>query len=227
MKNNLYGVLAVFSLSGCIVNYPKDIAVISIKSLDYREQAELAVSYGSHSLEFNDPYSDFLFALSEKKGKVPITSGDIKVYFQKQDGDQAFKNAKMQKPLLKIEFVSKVNLYKYVRKNGYTLLAESYFCRRPKASVLLSWPSVYWKGLNVSIPLNYDIQESEMLTYYFFLNMAYNYTGPSSYEHYDLRANPEDVCFQLRGGSIGIGYKSNIAVISQKDIVEALKINGK
>lgn len=65
-----------------------------------------------------------------------------------------------------------------------------------------SWPDVYWRGLNISTLANYVVRqkEGEAITYYAFLYVMYDFAGPSSYERFDLHINPEDVCFQLKGG---------------------------
>ena len=68
-----------------------------------------------------------------------------------------------------------------------------------------------------------ELEEGEVLTYYAYLEVFYDFTGVSSYEQFDLRTEPEDVCFRVRGGWIGNAHKSNVVVIPKEDIVEALK----
>lgn len=227
MKNILSTVLVcAFLLSGCIANYPKDIAISSIQAVDNREQAELPAPPIKGTIKAIDPYRDYLFALSEKKGKEPITSDDIEAYFQQQKNNQSFKNTKRQKPLLKVEFTSKENLHEFAKSKSYPVSIVPYFCDRPKTIVNLGGPRVFLQGLRVGgIPYNYAIQQEkgESLTYYAFLNVVYDFAGPSSYEHFDLRTNPEDICLQLKGGSKGVGFESNVAVISKVEIIKALK----
>ena len=228
MRNILFAswLLFVLPLSGCVASYPKDVAIVSIKTVDYREQAELPAPPEKGSIKAIDPYRDFLFSLSDKKGNEPITSNDIEAYFRQEENDQSFKNSKQKKPILKIEFSSKENLYEFIKDKNYTLSIVPYFCNRPDSTVHLGWPYVYWRGLNISaFPLNYAIQQKngEALTYYAFLNVVYDFTGTTSYESFDLRTDPEDVCFQLKGGSMGFGFKSNTVVLPKAEIVKALK----
>lgn len=211
-------------ISGCMANYPNDVALVSVKVVDYREQPELPTRVESGSTRSIDPYRDFLLALSKKKGNEPITPSDIDVYFVQQSKNEFFKNSKQNKPLLKIEFTSKENLHEYTRSKHYPLSIVPYFCKRPGSTVSLGGPLVFWRGLEIGGPLNYAIQQKkgESLTYYAFLNVVYDFAGPSSYEHFDLRTNPEDVCFQLRGGSTGFGFESNVVEIPNAEIVKAL-----
>lgn len=228
MRNILFASWLLFALplSGCFASYPKDVAIVSIKTVDYREQAELPAPPRTGSIKAIDPYRDFLFSLSEEKGKEPITPNDVEAFFRQQENNQSFKNAKQQKPLLKVEFSSKENLYEFIKGKSYTLSIVPYFCNRPESTVRLGWPYVYWRGLNISaFPLNYVIQQKEgdIIAYYAFLNVVYDFTGTTSYERFDLRTNPEDVCFQLKGGSMGFGFESNTVVIPKAEIVKALK----
>jgi len=198
---------------------------VSVQTVDYRDQAELPAPPKVGSVKLVDPYRDFLFALSEKKGEVSIDPSDIAVYFRRQENNQSFKNAKQKRFLLKVAFTSKENLHEFSRSKSYPLSMVPYFCKRPEAIVNLSSPRVFWQGLEVSAPLKYAVQqgEGELLTYYAFLNVTYEFTGPSSYERFDLRKNPEDICLQLRGGNMGIGFESNVVVIHKEKITEALK----
>lgn len=109
MRNILFVSWLLFALplSGCIAIGPKDLAIVSIKTVDYREQAELPAPPKAGSMKMINPYRDFLFSLSEEKGEEPITPNDIEVYFRQQENNQSFKNAKQKKPFLKIEFSSK------------------------------------------------------------------------------------------------------------------------
>ncbi len=215
----------ILFVSGCIANYPKDVVIVSIKVVDYREQVELPAPPKTGSIKAIDPYRDFLFSISEKKGDKPIGPSDVEAYFRQQKNNQSFKYAKQKKLLLKIEFSSKENLHEFIKDKNYTLSMVPYFCRQPDSIVDLGWPYVYWRGLNISaFPLKYDIQQknSGSLTYYAFLNVMHIPSEISSYESFDLRANPKDICFQLKGGSMGIGFESNTVVIPKIEIFKAL-----
>ncbi len=213
-------------LSGCVANYPKDITVVSINVVDRREQAELPAPPTQGSFKLNDPYRDFLRTLSKAKGQKAIKPEDMVVYFRKQEANQSFKNAKPQKPLFRIEFTSKENLHKYAVSKGFPVSSTQFFCNRSDVSVLLGGPRVFWKGLMIGgIPYNYAMAEEKgkVFTYYAFLNVADDFTGPSSYERFDLRTHPEDICFQLKGGFAGRGFESNVVVIPKVEVIRALK----
>jgi hypothetical protein len=212
-------------MSGCVADYPQDIAIVSIKVVDNREQAELPAPPMPGSIKAVDPYRDFLFSLSDEKGVEPITPADIEVYFRNQESNQSFKNAKQQKPLLKVTFQSKENLSNYIRSKSYTLSVVPFFCDRPDVSIRWGSPYVYWRGLNVSAPLNYAVKsgDNDMFTYYAYLNAVDDFSGPSSYQKFDLRKNPEDICVQLKGGSMGMGFQSNVVEISKEEVISVLK----
>ena len=88
-----------------------------------------------------------------------------------------------------------------------------YFCDRPQDSI--PWRSeLYWNSLAVSAPLKYEMQKkSGVFAYYVFLDVAFTAKQPSSYESFDLRTHPEDICFRVGGGFAGRGFKSNVVVI--------------
>lgn len=224
MRNTLFVWLScIFVLSGCVTNYPKDIAVVSIKMVDRREQAELPPPPALDSFKSINPYREYLLALSKAKGEEPIKPEDMAAYFREQGTNQAFKNSKPQKPLFRVEFASKENLHKFARDNSYPVAIWPYFCGRPKAQVSLG-TEVFWKGLDIGAPLNYEMQKNdEVFVYYTFLNVTFAAKHPSSYESFDLRTHPEDICFRVGGGFAGRGFKSNVVVIPKADIIKALE----
>ncbi len=225
MKSLIFATLCnTFLLCGCIAKYPTDITVNLVKAVNNREQAELPAKPIPGTRKAVDPYRDFLFAMSEDKGELPITPGDVAVYFREQQGNETFKNLKIQKPLLKVEFTSRVSLSGFIRDKGYTLFVSPYFCDRPNDVINWGLPYVYWQGLNISYPLNYAIEQiqGEPITYYVYINVLDDFNGPSSYERFDLRTNPEDICFKLKGGGMGFGFESNAVVIHKGEIVKAL-----
>ena len=215
-----------FLLGGCIEYHPKDIAVVSIKVVDYREQAEFQSGSIKGSLKPYDPYHDFLLALWEEKGEELVTPSDISVYFQQQKNNEFFKKTKPQKPIFKLEFTSKENLHRFARDNSYPVSNASYFCDHPgDDSFLVGGFRVYWRKLQVSFPLNYAMpqKDGERFTYYTFVNTTFIANAPSTFTSYDLRTDPKDVCFQLRGGIFWLGFASNVVVIPKAEIMKALE----
>lgn len=214
-----------FFINGCVAVYPQDIAVTSISVVDYRDQAEFPAPAMNGSSWPTDPYRDFLFALSEKKGKTLISPSDIDVYFQQQKRNESFKRAKPQVPIFKLTFTSKENLHEFARDKGYPVASTPFFCGQPDTPVILGHSSIYWRGLLVSAPLGYVVErnDDELLVYYTFLNVAFSAKAPSSFESFDLRTHPEDICFQLKGGFAGRGFESNVVVIPKAEIIKALE----
>jgi len=225
MRNTLFIWLSIlFILSGCVTNHPKDVAILSIKVVDEREQAELPPTPAADSFKSKHPYRDFLFALSEAKGDEPIKPEDMAVYFREQGANQTFKNSKPQKPLLRVEFTSNGNLYQFAKENSYPVAIWPYFCKRPEELIPRNG-RVYWNGLDVGAPLNYEMWKNgdEPFVYYTFLDVAFSAKQPSSHESFDLRTDPEDICFRVGGGFAGRGFKSNAVVIPKAEIIKALE----
>ncbi len=224
MRNTLFiWLVCIFVLTGCVTNYPKDIAVVSIKVVDRREQTELPPPPAADSFKSINPYRDFLFALSEAKDGKPIKPEDMAVYFREQETNQSFKNAKPQKLLFRVKFTSKENLHKFARDHSYSVGVWPYFCDRSQDSI--PWRSEpYWHGLVVGAPLKYEMQKKDgVFVYYVFLDVSFTAKQPSSYESFDLRTHPEDICFRVGGGFAGRGFKSNVVVIPKLEIIKALK----
>jgi hypothetical protein len=132
--------------------------------------------------------------------------------------------------LLKIEFTSRMDLSKFAMEHSYNLGAIAFFCGRPNDFVVLSFPDVYWRrvrlGQGEADPIERGQDDKiELLTYYLFINVAREAIVPSKprEKSFDLRREPEDVCFHLRGGNeSGRGYKSNTVVIPKDAIESAL-----
>ena len=54
MKRLIIWLCCVFCMSGCVADYPQDIAIVSIKVVDNREQAERDGPANSDSFSFLD-----------------------------------------------------------------------------------------------------------------------------------------------------------------------------
>jgi hypothetical protein len=135
---------------------------------------------------------------------------------------------KVHRPLLKVEFSSYANLFKFV--NNYPVGNDSFFCDRPRDPTRISFPSVYFQGIHIWWP---DDRRSEEqlapgpVTYYVFLDVA-KPERPKDIppqKAYDLRQRPENVCFYLSGGNIsGRGYRSNLVMVPKEAIAAALRV---
>ena len=183
MRNTLFiWLVCIFVLTGCVTNYPKDIAVVSIKVVDRREQAELSPPPAKDSFKSKHPYRDFLLALAEAKGEEPIRPEDMAVYFQEQEVNQVFKNAKPREPLLKVEFSSQENIHQFARDNSYPVAIWPYFCNRPKEPVILG-TIVFASGLDIGAPFKYEMWKDDngLFIYYSFLNVSFTAKQPSTH----------------------------------------------
>jgi hypothetical protein len=131
---------------------------------------------------------------------------------------------------LEAKFTSHVDLTKV--NYGDNLGNEVFFCHRPDAHTLLPWPYVYSNGHEVPSGDNAeptrlsDGKEGLLFSYYVFFRVSRDENGRPSkppLESFDLRKNPEDVCFRLVGGAYrAFGYTSNTVEISKETILTAL-----
>jgi len=134
--------------------------------------------------------------------------------------------------LLKVEFTSSMDLARFATENSYVLGVNAYFCDRPDELVLMAHPFIYWRGWRLGLERTALLQGAQDLpiTYHVFLDLEgrqmKSYDQGNPYRAFDLANNPQDVCFQLAGGSVtgfGFGYRSNKAVIPKATIEAALR----
>jgi hypothetical protein len=146
--------------------------------------------------------------------------------------------------LLKVNFASKESFRTLSRKFEYSLAKVSSICT-PDKSVddskrLRAFPYIY-DSSGVIEPYNssedgastQNLNSKQLISYYFYLRPA----GPSGYEvlsgdasqqfAYDLKSNPEDICFRVGGRRmIGSDLDSNTAVIPREVVARALSKAG-
>lgn len=215
-------------VAGCVAYHPRDIAVVSVEAVDNREVAELGAPVPTGSPPAYVPYHEFLSTLLLKsaEGGPPVTPADMEPYFRRQKNNQAFKNAKEKKPILKIAFTSKENLFEYVKARKSHLSFRPFHCAR--GPEMIPWGgAVYARGLDLSVaPQFYSValEEGETLTYYAYLSLSYNYLNYGVRKQFDWQTTPEDLCFRVGGGWIHNLHESNVAVIPKAAIAEALKV---
>lgn len=197
--------LVALLLGGCIsTNTPGDLTMLSVQSVDWRDQDELPGPGVSPALGM-------------------VRDRDLALMGQSITGGE-----KPHRPLLKIEFTSTTNLSKFVIVNSYNLGNTAFLCDRRKDSAGLSFPDIYWHGIRLGehefdpIERHSDAAGAP-ITYYIFIDVAREKVVPSKppREGFDLRQNPENVCFYLAGGNeSGRGYRSNMVTIP-KDVIAA------
>lgn len=138
--------------------------------------------------------------------------------------------SKPDRPLLRIEFSSHVNLPLFAFGNGYTLSSQAYFCDDPEASTgrvkTIADPGVYANGtmLTAYDPSPLGREKSPYIYYmYVFLDGRLTYNGQEKVkEFYDLRQSPQDVCLKVRGGKNFSSFESNILIIQKGEIARIL-----
>jgi hypothetical protein len=178
----------------------RDIELVSLEAADYHTQAEIPTLSASGFTQFTDDES--------------LRFGPGNPYEDRP-----------HRLILKVQFMTNVDLPKFVGKNGYSLGARAFFCDRPGDPAFLSYISVYRRGIDVASrridPIVGGAPQA-LSTYYFFMNTV----APSTVRarvSYDLRQDPQDVCFYLSGGNPPTGFRSNVATISKDAIALALR----
>ena len=102
---------------------------------------------------------------------------------------------------LKVELTTKENLALFTEGRTVPYKPNAFFCDEPKSWVILNWPSLYWKGFNISEygarpPPGLTRHKPGKYTYYTYLWVSHS-TKVSSYKHFDLESNPMDICIKL------------------------------
>lgn len=217
-------------LNGCASLYPTDLVVSSLQVLERRDLAELPPVPSKSSGLFYNPYKRYIKELAKRKSGAPIKPEDINQFFSDYSNNNKKKNEKPEEVIIKVEFQSVENLHNLVIKDGYTLANKSYLCANKDREVILGWPNIYWRGLNLSYGYNYLMKEEKgkPFTYYTFIAPKFLEALPGKQMIHeriptnDLLKYPEDVCFQIRGGYLASGFKSNVVVIPAEMIRKAI-----
>lgn len=129
--------------------------------------------------------------------------------------------------LLKVVFTTRVNMPKLSEEKASPFFADARFCDRRDDLVSLSSKSLYWSGWEDGPDLSWWYKEKaeKPIEYFFlmYLDGQRKETRHFTYHAFDLRHEPRDVCFTLRGGVyLELGYKSNTIVIPSAMIKTAL-----
>ena len=219
-------------LSGCATTYPTDLAVSSVQAVERRDVAELPPPFSKNRGLLYDPYKNYMRALAKRKAGSPIEPKDVEGFFKEYAGNKKLQDEKRDGLLLKVEFKSNENLLNLTRQKGYTLANKSYLCANKDREVILGRTNIYWRGLNLSYAYNYGVQEEKgkPFTYYAFITPKFLEALPGAQMIHeriptnDLIKYPEDVCFQIKGGFMFTGFKSNVVVISAEQITKAFSL---
>ena len=133
---------------------------------------------------------------------------------------------------MRVDFRADVDLAKLAYKKNSTVLAISLFCGTDNPDLSIGPPTVYLQGQPLLQGKWGQATQSEASSspgsreYHFFFNVARreNFKSKPPQRGYDLRRNPEDICFYLTGGKpgwFGFKFKSRVATILKSDIAEA------
>jgi hypothetical protein len=200
--------ILLLTCAGCATVRIDDLAFSRVQALDRHEQAEVR------------PPGDMRATIAHMTGN-PTLLGDPRI----PGGERAGRQHEL---LLKVEFTSRTDFEEIPYRDN--LAAEAFFCHRPDAHVLLGLWDVYSHGHevpsgSVAGPLGAAAKVDKPITYYVFLRVARDerLPGKPQMESFDLRLDPEDVCFTLAGGRYrAFGYTSNIVVVPKDAISAAL-----
>lgn len=133
--------------------------------------------------------------------------------------------------LFKVEFKSSTNLSQYALENGYIIRTEAYLCDAnglATPDIGISLVSIYWRGveLNYSTTNPIDHTGNTPYIYYGYVPVDGILTKDGrerTKQFYDLRKDPSNVCFFVRGGKYFGTFESNVFIIPQEMLVDALK----
>jgi hypothetical protein len=180
-----------------------DIQFLSVKAVDYHDQLEMPVP-----------------ALA---GLEPLVGREAAERTAVIAGVPGRPMERPHRALLRVEFRSTKDLWGIARRKGVVFLHSS-FCQ-PNEFAALGDPTVYYRGraiywTNLADSASTGSEE----VYYFYLSVSRRKSlkdiPPET--GFDLRENPEDICFYVTGSGF-FGYKSAIATVPKGAISEALK----
>lgn len=204
LPNIVWAIIVIGSmipLGGCIsTNTPGDLVLKTVQVVDWYHQPELPGAGAS-------PLVGMLSRRDVAASGLSVQGGE-----------------KPHRLMLRVEFTSATNLFEFARENSYNIGNTVFFCEQKDASPHMSYPYVFWKGSLVGNlePNVIRTSEGSLIPYYIFISISKdarpNDIPPQA--SFDLREDPEDVCFYLSGGDgSGGGYRSN-AVKIPKNIIE-------
>lgn len=180
-------------------------------------------------ISYNTP-SDLTFVAVEavdyyERPELPAL-GDFQIVPRIPDNEAEPKHHRL---LLRVQFLTSVDLARFSRSHSYNLGRRAFFCARPDEERGMGNPDVFWQGQNVGNLAQESLRESgeeegAPIVYYVFIEAVRGETQSiPPRPPYDLRREPRDMCFQLSGGNQLGGYRSNTVVVPQSAISEALQ----
>jgi hypothetical protein len=128
---------------------------------------------------------------------------------------------------LKVEFTSAEDLSRVLREDYYILGTRAYFCNRPNDNAILSFVGIYFRDQPVSgdVPI-VNPTSNGPFTYSTYMGVARQAVYPSNPPQvsFDLRKDPEDICFYVAGGNTSpFGFRSNVVRVPKEAIAAALQ----
>jgi hypothetical protein len=190
--------------SGAIIA-PLELNISSVRLVDYHDQPEIPAPRTVESQELDG-----------------TTRADLG--FATKSSSSADRPHRL---VLRIEFGSAADLQSIANRNA-GISSHAYICSHEDQVAVLGGPTVYRNGKAVRTDDTTHSSDQhaavEDAMYYIFLNIS----GVSNRESipkqigFDLKARPEEICFQVTGsGASGLIYTSGIATVSKQAIVAA------
>ncbi len=183
----------VLLLGGCTsLNTPGDLAFTSAKVVDWQDQAEL-------------PGQGAKF--------VPRMVGDL---VRIPIGETLVGGKKWHRPLVKVEFTSKTDLWTFKPGRTHGVRGQVRSCDGSREFGPVT--EIFWRGILLDYQFLTDPIEPEPA------NQLFTYYGFIYVEDVELQRNHNDVCFRLRASSKGgFGYSSNELMVPRVVIDEAVR----
>lgn len=157
----------------------------------------------------------------------------VDLYDKRELGDD-LNSGRSHRLLLQVEFTTTTNLMRLAQDKGLSVTSSAYFCDKPEERVILSYVLIFTNGVQVDAPSLSPVQSNRNITdppsaYYFFTNVqndgsiSTHPTEPEVFHAFDLRHQPLDICFNIRGATGKLsGYESNTVTIPAETIEAAL-----
>ena len=138
---------------------------------------------------------------------------------------------------LKLDIVSKEDIWAFSKSNNYTVGIHSYLCDNKGLKILMGANQIYWKDINISEKFYLDSpilpDGSGNILYSIYLKVdspatssfrnKFKGSNKNEYEAYNLLERAENICVEIIGQSMVGGFKSNIVKVHKNMVQSKLK----
>lgn len=197
--------------SSCVSVSINDVSLTSVRLVDAAKQAELP------------PPGDLRLIVARLAGDPAVLQGP-------QIQAPAASPHREHEWLVRVDFTTRSDLSTVSYRDN--LGNDIFFCDRPDVHTLLAFPYIYSSGGivpsgNGTSPEMTGSGTARVFSYHIFFRVSRDDSHMPSkppLESFDLRQNPEDVCFRIVGGEYrALGYRSNTVVVPKKLIAEIVR----